>query len=193
MQLLKFDEINKYQEFKEWLTSLKPSELMEPENRNRCRDWMWDLLEYLYVLGFHDAREELGVVAEDMATFLPPDYMERKWDAIYKQYDGLDAMDRTAIYSETGDIQSLLRVAETDGHRIYESGGATGAIGIAKTKTWRTMDDDKVREAHEYLEGMTVGIDERFYTFDGDSAMFPGDFSLPQNSINCRCWLTYNK
>ncbi len=193
MVLLKFDEINKYQEFKAWLTSLKPSELMEEENRMKSLDWMWELMEYLYVLGFNDAREELGVVAEDMATFLPSDYMDRKWDALYKQYDGLDFSDRTKIYAELGDIQSLLRVAETDGHRIYESGGSTGAEGIATTKTWHTMDDDRVRDTHEYLEERTVGINERFYTFDGDSAMFPGDFSLVQNNVRCRCWTTYNR
>ena len=191
MKLLEFDEINKFAEAKEWLLSLKPSELME--NRDRAYDLVWDLMEYLYVLGFRDAREELGVVAEEMATFLPPDYMERKWDALYKTYDGMDFSDRVRAYAEIGDAKSIIRVMETDGHRIYESGGLSGAVGIGRTKTWNTMQDERVRDTHEYLDGTTVGIDEAFYTFDGDSAQFPGDFSLPQNNVSCRCFITYGK
>ena len=193
MQLLNFDEINKATDVKEWLLSLKPSELMQPENRKRCEDLIWDLMEYLYVLGFKDAREDLGVVAEEMATFLPPDYMERKDEAMNKEYDGLNFTDRVREYAELGDVPSIIRVVETDGHRIYESGGLSGAWGIGHTKTWHTMEDERVRDTHEYIDGMTVGIDEAFFTYDGDSAQFPGDFSLPQNSINCRCFLTYNR
>ena len=193
MQLLNFDEINKAADVKEWLLSLKPSELMQPENRKRCEDLIWDLMEYLYVLGFKDAREDLGVVAEEMATFLPPDYMERKDEAMNKEYDGLNFTDRVREYAELGDVPSIIRVVETDGHRIYESGGLSGAWGIGHTKTWRTMQDFRVRDSHEYLDGVTVDIDEPFYTFDGDSGMFPGDFTTPEENVNCRCWITYGK
>ena len=190
MQLLKFDEINKYQTFVTWIEAMPVSEVME--QKWEIRDKVWDLLEYLYVLGFKDAREEVGVIAEDVATFLPPDYMEQKWDSIYKRYDGLDFSDRVLAYAEMGDIPSIVRVAETDGHRVYNDGGYVGAKGFAQSKTWHTMLDEKVRDTHDYLEGMTVGIDERFYTFDGDSALYPGDFSFPQNVINCRCVISYN-
>lgn len=57
--------------------------------------------------------------------------------------------------------------------------------------TWATMRDDRVRETHDYLEGMTQLFGRRFYSFDGDSARFPGDFSLPDNNVNCRCHLNY--
>lgn len=193
MKLLKFDEINQYEEFLVWLQGLKPSELMQEENRRKCEDFIWWLMEYLYVMGFKDAREELGVVSEDVASFLPADYQQRKDEAIYKTYNGMDFADRVRVYAELGDIPSIVRVVETDGHRIYESGGRVGAEGIAYTKTWHTMGDERVRDTHEYLDGMTVGIDERFYTYDGDSALFPGDFTLPENSCGCRCWLTYEK
>jgi hypothetical protein len=53
------------------------------------------------------------------------------------------------------------------------------------------MDDDRVRDTHMFLEGVEVPMGERFYTFDGDSAMIPGDFALPENNINCRCTLSY--
>lgn len=55
------------------------------------------------------------------------------------------------------------------------------------------MEDDKVRDTHDYLEGMSVGIDEEFYTYDGDHALYPGGFENAQNNVNCRCFLTYTK
>lgn len=193
MALLKFDEINKIEELTVWLDSLKPSELMEPENVRHCYDLVWDLMEYLYVLGFNDAREELGVIAEEMSTFLPPDYEAEKKMALNKKYDGLTFSDRVQAYAEMGNKSDIIRVVETDGNRIYQSGGNIGAKGIAKTKTWRTMQDDRVRDTHDYLDGVTVPYDERFYTYDGDSARFPEDFALPSNNVNCRCYCEYGK
>jgi hypothetical protein len=52
------------------------------------------------------------------------------------------------------------------------------------------MLDDRVRETHDYLEGVRVGIDDLFYTFDGDAAYAPGGFGDPSNNVNCRCYLT---
>lgn len=191
MQLLNFDEINKYVTFKEWLDSLEPSEVME-QKRKICDD-LWDLLEYLYMLGFEKAREELGVIADDVESVLPTDYKDAMDESIYKKFDGLSFADRTLSYAELGDKESIVRVAETDGHRVYNDGGFQGAKGFAKTKTYETMQDLKVRDTHDYLQGITVGIDEEFFTYDGDSARYPGDFKTPQNNINCRCWVVYNR
>lgn len=97
-------------------------------------------------------------------------------------------------------VNDLSRLAETEAHRVLNEAILDSALEYAKnnpdttvTKTWATMLDDRVRETHDYLEGVTVPVDSRFYTFDGDSAMAPGGFSKPQNSINCRCILRINK
>lgn len=58
-------------------------------------------------------------------------------------------------------------------------------------KTWATMEDDKVRDAHQYLDGITVPADAEFYTYDGRHAYGPGLFGDPELDINCRCWLEY--
>lgn len=206
MQLLSFDEINKYQEFKAWLLSLTPSEVMK--KKMDIRDGVWDLLEFAYVLGFKDARDELGVVAEGFERFLPDDYkneippsegssyipkdfIEQKWDSIYKKFDGKDFSDRVVEYAELGDVPSIIRVAETDGHRVYNDGGFVGARDFAKTKTWRTMLDDRVRDPHIDLEGETVPLDGLFEV-DGDKARYPGDFEDVALNANCRCWVEYN-
>ena len=54
------------------------------------------------------------------------------------------------------------------------------------------MADEKVRDTHQYLELMTVDIDEDFYTYDGDHASAPGMFELAQNNVNCRCELLFS-
>ena len=63
--------------------------------------------------------------------------------------------------------------------------------GYTMSKVWVTMGDEKVRSTHEYIDGMAVPLDEAFFTYDGDSAMFPGGFADPSNNVNCRCWLEY--
>lgn len=210
MQILDFDNINKYTEFKTWLTSLSPSQVME--KKQEIRDGVWDLLEYAYVLGFKDARDELGVVADGFERFLPDDYkdeptvkseathrgsyipkdfVEQKDASIYKKFGDEDFSQRVIKYAELGDVSSIVRVAETDGHRVYNDGGYEGAKDFATSKTWETMMDDKVRDPHWELEGVTVGMDD-FFEIDGAKAKYPGDFGVPELDINCRCTISYN-
>jgi hypothetical protein len=52
------------------------------------------------------------------------------------------------------------------------------------------MKDDRVRDPHVYMEGMTVGLDDEFYTYTGDTTKYPGGFGVPELDINCRCYIT---
>ena len=54
------------------------------------------------------------------------------------------------------------------------------------------MMDDKVRDTHSYLQSKKVPIGEEFFTYDGDSALYPGGFKSAENNVNCRCFLTYS-
>ena len=197
MTILEFDEIEKYREVKEWITSMTPSQLME--KKQNVVDVVWDFLEYCYALGFRTATEEVGNLAEDVKPFLPKDYddltEEQKSIAdeeIYRKFDNRDFIDRVSQYAELGNAYDIMRVVETDGNRVYNFGGVNGAKESgAKTKTWYTMMDEKVRATHDPLEGITVPIDDKFVTFDGDEARFPGDFSDASNNVNCRCTVTF--
>ena len=96
-------------------------------------------------------------------------------------------------FANGGTGEDIARIADTETHRIAN----TAALDTAKqagatNKTWVTMLDDRVRETHDYLEGMTVGIDEDFYTYDGDHASAPGLFELAENNVNCRCELLFS-
>ena len=90
---------------------------------------------------------------------------------------------------EAGTVDEIIRVVDTDLNRVYNDSildvgeRADGTV----MKTWVTMMDERVRDTHDYLQSTSVPIDSRFYTFDGDSARYPGDFTLPQNNVNCRC------
>ena len=95
-------------------------------------------------------------------------------------------------------VNQLAVVAETETHRTINEGGYEAAERYAKDhpgvtiyKTWETMMDDKVRDEHEELQGATVPLDARFYSWTGDSALRPGDFMSPELNINCRCMLRY--
>lgn len=111
--------------------------------------------------------------------------------AVFRVIAGKNWEQRISEYldDENGTVDEIIRVVDTDMTRIYND--AILDVGEKSDgpvmKTWQTMLDDRVRDTHDYLQSMTVPVDSRFYTFDGDSARYPGDFVLPENNINCRC------
>lgn len=89
-------------------------------------------------------------------------------------------------------IEELNRIVFTESHRCFSDGQYDTAVQLgAKTKIWHTMEDDRVRDSHWYLQGSEVGIDDYFYTLDGDYALRPYDFMEASNNIGCRCVLEY--
>ena len=89
--------------------------------------------------------------------------------------------------------EAIIRIAETEMHRDANTAALeTARKAGAKNKTWITMMDEKVRDTHQYLEGMTVGIDEDFWTYDNDHAPAPGMFEFAENNVNCRCELVFS-
>ena len=157
-------------------------------------DEMLDLYLLAYMEGSRDAAEMLGVEPEEPSG-------EDLTKMIDRRIDGKTFKDRVRDYmnGEMGNTtgtpgEAIARVAETDAMRIYnEVALNTARKGGAKTKTWNTMLDERVRDTHSYIEGVTVPIDAEFYTYDGDHAHAPGQFIKPENDIGCRCWLTYGK
>ena len=102
--------------------------------------------------------------------------------------------ERVADYFANGGTGAdLARIADTETHRIANTAALdTAKYAGARNKTWVTMMDDRVRDTHDYLEGETVGIDDDFYTYDGDHASAPGLFELAENNVNCRCELLFS-
>ena len=148
---------------------------------DRFCDYLEFVLCLVYAYGWKDAEEIVGIVPFK-------DGFDDK--AVDLAIDGKTFRDRI---TEDTTPEEILRLIDTEAHRDYNTGVFDAAMESGKKgirKRYNTMKDDRVRETHDYLEGMVVGLNDRFYTFDGDSALYPGGFMLPENNVNCRCWVT---
>ena len=157
-----------------------------------------------YAFGCDSANEDLDTEVEVNTS--------KMQTSIYKKIEGKTLADRLREYGKAKDFESIKRVADTESHRVYTDSQYDTAKEVESQsrksnsnppdvksksykvkKTWRTMLDDKVRDTHEFLEGVSLDLDERFYTFDGDSSLKPGGFEMAENNINCRCELQLSK
>lgn len=117
--------------------------------------------------------------------------------AIYEVIDGKTFEDRITDHVKAGDLSGLQTLVESEYHRVFNTAEEDGANkfqsakGLNVSKKWVTVRDELVRDTHKYLEGMRVALDEEFYTFDGDHASRPGEFTKAENNVNCRCVLTF--
>ena len=184
MTILPIDEINALEE------KLKPhfeddgkGKIKSRKDADAIEDELLDLFLLSYAFGATATNTELGTTEMPSA-----EAVSAAVDAVIAGETWKDRVE--GYYESGGTLYDITRIAETDATRIYNQGAvdavvANGATGVSKR--WRTMNDDRVRDTHDYLEGMVVPFDADFYTYDGDHAPFPGMFELPENSINCRC------
>ena len=187
---------------------------MEPEERKKRKEERIDeilellILSYMYgneaandMLFGSDFIEDLGFNPDDFGMestdrTIPID-MDSMSEAVYRKVADKDWVQRVTEYydSDSSTADDVYRVVDTDTHRVYNDSienVGTRADGTVY-KTWLTMQDDRVRDSHSYLEGMRVPMDSRFYTFDNDSARYPGDFADPANNVNCRCRIVLSR
>lgn len=206
--LISNDELNVMSE------RLRADFSLTPDERKRIVkdriDEILDILIMQYIYGNEDANEMLGInvdwserigtEAADTLGTEPYRVDTSRMESVINQIVA-DKTWRQRVEdwyaSDNGTPDDIIRIIETESHRVYNDsildvGEQAEADTGGVSKTWLTVLDDRVRETHSYLEGMTVPVNERFYTFDGDSAMYPGGFVLPQNNIQCRCsiWLS---
>ena len=175
-----FDELNKMLTAS-YMNAIESSESLE-RRAEMIRD---DIVSYLilgYRMGVEDTAANLGVSAS-----VDPDFLET---ALFLTIEGKTLFDRIWDDVVSGSMGALQAVVETEYHRMYNAGAYDTAAAYDYMDiigTWSTMRDEKVRDTHDYLEGKQVALGERFYTYDGDSARYPGDFSKAENNVNCRC------
>ena len=135
-----------------------------------------------------------GVISinEQFGTDYQPD-AEKIHDTIYKKIDGVTWKDRIETwYKEGGTSADIVRIAETESHRIGNeiAFDAAKAVG-AKYKTWICQMLPTSRDVHVWLNGTTVPIDGYFYSYDGNRTMFPGMWGIAAQDINCLCELQF--
>ena len=150
----------------------------------RCIDIVYEYLEMCWTMGVQNTNEELRTSYASQESEMRA--------AIYEKTAGEDFTDRIRQWAEKGDLDAIIRVAETDANRVINEASATTAKRAgAKYKTWVTMEDDRVRPTHQYLHGMKIPANDYFVTFDGDKAKEPNKFSKAENNVNCRCKVFY--
>ena len=141
-----------------------------------------DQMIQAYIDGTQDARQQLMLEDEDWEL----DLLELD-NALNLVIDGKTYIQRIREGSDP------LLVADTETHRMYNTGmfNAIPRWGHGNImKTWHTMEDDRVRDTHWFIDGVTVPAESMFYTFDGDYARFPGDFTSAENNCRCRCTIS---
>lgn len=201
-RLMPFDELSVMSE------RIKADFQLTPEQRKAVKeDRMDEILELLilsYLYGNEAANDmlyrteiETRMQSETETIRIVPIDTDSMNGSVYRDIAGENWEQRVSDYydSEDGTADDVIRVLDTDSHRIYND--AIEDVGERSRgriyKTWETMLDDRVRDTHEWLQSVRVPLNERFYTYDGDSARYPGDFTLPQNNINCRCRISLSR
>lgn len=177
--ILAFDEINA-------LTAYSYQSLLEDgKDASAVVDDVLSILISAYTLGTKDAGNMLNHT-------IPVD-VDSMYEVIFLVIEGETFEDRVMNHIRDNDLRGLQVLVESEFHRVYNASIETGAkwyesdTKTSVTKSWITVGDARVRETHSYLEGASVGLDEHFYTFDGDHAAYPGGFTKASNNVNCRC------
>ena len=169
---------------------------IEERKRNKKRriDEILEMLIIAYMFGNESGNYMLSgetAPTQDDEELPIPIRVDSMNGSIFRKIADKTWEERVSEYldDEDGTVDEIIRVVDTDLNRVYNDSildvgeRADGTV----IKTWETMMDERVRDTHDYLQSTSVPIDRRFYTFDGDSARYPGDFTLPQNNVNCRC------
>ena len=184
--LMPFDALNALR------NSLSYGQYTDEDGKRRYVDTYQELedeIEDILILSYLNGNATAG----EMLGFEPDVDVDNMDAVINKKIAGKTWRERLLDQIDAGGtVEDIMRIAETESHRDSNEALYTAAesSGLEVMKTWETMMDDKVREAHEDIEGQTVPIDDVFVTWDGHEARFPGDFDDPELNVNCRCYLS---
>ena len=183
-RLFEWDELNLLRDYAEQFVRRGEERDVNQKQFDDFCDYIEFVLCLVYAYGWKDAEEIVGIVPMK-------DGLDDK--AVNLEIGGETFRDRIETQLRKLSVAGVLKVIDTEAHRDYNTGVYDAAEESGQTglmKQWWTMQDERVRDTHDYLDGARVGLDDAFYTYDGDSAMYPGGFSKPENNVNCRCWIT---
>lgn len=186
-----FDELNNLEASVEELVTNVDSIKDEPNRAMmgaEIEDDIEELLIMAYVMGCDYANRVLDTEVERDVSKMS--------SVINEPIEGKTWKDRVREHIAEGDFGMIETVIRTESDRVYneaveETAEETELPNVYKT--WVTMHDDRVRDTHSYIEGLTIPLDKRFYTIDGDSALRPTGFTDARNNCGCRCRLRLSR
>lgn len=117
--------------------------------------------------------------------------------------DRYETMARRIAKSLDGDYKKAITIVRTEAGRAREAGHhdsakeindtlKQGVTNMRMTKTWKSMKDGSVRDQHQSMDGVTVGMDEDFTLPDGTKTKAPRMSGVASQDINCRCYIKYD-
>ncbi len=183
--LMPFDELNS---FRASLPQFfEDGRIKSEEDLDSLLDMMEDLFLLAYANGVEGTNEALS------SNIYPS--LDDVMRVVDKKVEGKTWRERVKDYYANGGTEAdIVRIAETEAHRdSNEAAYNTARAAGATSKTWRTMEDDRVRDTHFWLDGVSAPIDGEFYNYKGESTQFPGQWGIAEEDCGCRCWVTYEK
>ena len=217
--ILPFDEI---EQFRLWVAEIigdrsEGKEQLTKEEEEDIIDEMLDLFLLAYARGVEVTNEDLAFnwqpPIEEVMKTVDAEVAGKTWRQRVKEYftkarngeipnssgqtpagsqGGKESPDTES--GQTNLTDALTRIAETEAHRdANDAALKTATKAGATSKTWHCMMLPTSRDSHIYLDGVTVPIDGEFYSFNGGSTQFPGEWGIAEEDINCLCWLTFKK
>ena len=182
--LMPFDELNTFKTV-QLPAHFENGKIKSEEDLEDIIDELLDLFLLAYAQGVESTNA-------DLLSEIEPS-LDDVMRTVDRKVAGKTWKERVRDYYENGGTEAdIVRIAETEAHRdsneaAYEAAKSAGA----KTKTWHCMMLDTSRDTHIYLDGVDAPIDGEFYSFKGGSTMFPGEWGIAEEDVNCLCWLTY--
>lgn len=184
--IMPFDELNRLEErLPEYFDD--SGHIKSKKAKDDLIDEMFDFFLLAYSMGVVDTNDTLG------SEFIPSSVDAEK--TINRKIAGKTWQDRVNDYFESGGtVADITRIIETEAHRdgneaAYKTAKAVGAT----EKVWHCMMLTTSRETHLYLDGVSAPIDGEFYSFKGGSTLFPGQWGIAEEDVNCLCWLSYQR
>lgn len=134
-------------------------------------------------------KDAVRVLNEELDEQWGVDYLLMN-EIINEKIEGKDFRDRIKDHDS---VEKIINLVESEYVRVTNRTRHELTKDHEFYKRWNTMQDDRVRDTHDYLEGHRRPVNRKFYTYDGDAALYPHGFSKAENNVNCRCWCSYEK
>lgn len=152
-------------------------------------DSLLDMLEDLFFLAYANGAESTNL---SLSSDVEPT-MDEMLNVVDRKIAGKTWRDRVQEYYDNGGtLDDIVRIAETETHRDANAGAYDAAKKAGATeKVWHCMMLPTSRDTHIYLNGVSAPIDGEFYSFNGGSTKYPGEWGIAEEDVNCLCWLTY--
>lgn len=186
MDLMPFDELNSFKAALPQYFDSETGRIKSEQDYEDIIDEMLDLFLLAYARGVADTNESLSSNYEpsldDVMRTVDKKVVGKTWRERMREY-----------YDNGGTIADVVRIAETEAHRDSNAGAYETAIAAgATTKTWHCMMLPTSRETHIYLNGVQAPLDGEFYSFMGGSTMYPGEWGIAEEDVNCLCFCTFS-